>query len=501
MFGFGKKKEKSVSQRLTEANSVFGINNLGQTILLAKDTNNTLNLLYPTIADTTRSGIQVDVSYCLRNEVIVAGENLKLRAFAQMKPRIRYFNKDTGAYEDPFLSSKCTEKERKKADEVQKLLKKPNNYQSSYEFLAQISLWLGLTGEAFILNWRNNQDDVASTPDELYVLDSTLITTSVNSSRYPSYLLSTPITAFQRNSAKTTAGLVNYAGGQQLPDSAMCHLIESPWQGSSGFNKLIQISELVALSQGLTEAANFVVANSSKPSGLFVSDQEIPDSLWVKYKQRLAEQWNSLMGSRDADASKPGQAMMLDKGLKYMTIEQPSFLSDANNKLKDQVDAKIAAVMGIPPFLLGVKTDMKFNNTQTARDEFYRSNIYPLLQMTAQKLSMSLFKAYPNLMIDWDTSEFLKGQVLEQMQYAVGGIKGSLLTVNEARQYMGLPKLPGMDTIQFLPQEEPDGDEGPTFDSTSDVDSDDALSSGGQDTGGGGGGSKVTRLPFKARTA
>jgi phage portal protein BeeE len=85
----------------------------------------------------------------------------------------------------------------------------------------------------------------------------------------------------------------------------------------------------------------------------------------------------------------------------------------------------------------------KFNNTQTLLDEFYKSTMYPTLVNIQQKLKANLFRGYPNLCIEFDTSNFLKGAPLDQMNYAVAGIGAGIMTTNEARQHLGMPNIDG----------------------------------------------------------
>jgi phage portal protein BeeE len=65
-----------------------------------------------------------------------------------------------------------------------------------------------------------------------------------------------------------------------------------------------------------------------------------------------------------------------------------------------------------------------------------------------QKLKQQLFNGYPNLYIDFDTRDFLKGAPLDQMNFVNTGVSAGVMTPNEAREYMGMPKIDGGDELK-----------------------------------------------------
>jgi hypothetical protein len=58
-----------------------------------------------------------------------------------------------------------------------------------------------------------------------------------------------------------------------------------------------------------------------------------------------------------------------------------------------------------------------------------------------QKLKMSLLQGYPNLYVQFQTENFLKGAPIDQMNYSVAGVNAGILTPNEARKYLGLSEI------------------------------------------------------------
>lgn len=440
----------------TESNTLFGQSALGNNIVYQgnnKNPNVNTQILYVTTGSTNTAGRPVDMSLLTRNSTIMSCVAVKARALSQLPIKI-VSKTDDGTYVDAILSSAVGARDKAKAKQVANLLNQPNNFQSTYEFWYQWLMWYELSGEAFTLWWRKDQKSSTETPLEMYLLDSTLIAVTITPTRYPSYRLSTPSYGFSRD--------------EPLDAHQVMHVKEMNWQGSAGFNKGILAAELVSLDQDIDLYANFVMQNGAKPSGMFTTEQVIADSKYKEIAARLKEAWSNMVGSKSSDPSKPGQGMLLDQGMKYTPLSMLNLQDTDAAKLKEQTMKRICALFGVPHQMLGV-TEGKFNNTQTLMDEFYKSTMYPTLVNVQQKLKQHLFVGYPNLAVEFDTSDFLKGAPLDQMNYVVAGVGAGILTPNEARQYLNKPQKDGGDELGALKDIAPIPGSSP------------------QDTGGGGG--------------
>lgn len=450
-------------KQVSESNSMFGQTALGNNIVYQgggqQPTVNT-QILYVTTGSTTNAGRPVDMSMLARNSTVMSCVALKARALAQLP--IRIVAEKDGECVDAIKDDSVGRREKEKAKQVAKLLNSPNNFQSKYEFWYQWLMWYELSGEAFTLWWRKDQKSSTETPMEMYVLDSTLIAVTITPTRYPSYRLSTPSYGFNRD--------------EPLAAHQVMHVKEMAWQGSAGFNKGILMAELCGLDQDIDLYANYVMQNGAKPSGMFMTEQVIPDGKFKEIAGRLKEAWSNMVGSRNSDPSKPGQSMLLDQGMKYTPLEMLKLQDNDTRELKLQTMKRICGLFGVPPAMIGI-TDSKFNNTQTQLDEFYKSTMYPTLVNIQEKLKQHLFVGYPTLSIEFDTKNFLKGAPLDQMNFATAGVKNGIMTPNEAREYMGMAPIEGGDEL--------------IDDSTSGDASDDVIpGTSAQDTGGGGGNQK-----------
>jgi HK97 family phage portal protein len=427
--------KRNQNKTTQESNTLFGQTALGNNILRnvqgqGYQSNN--QLLYVTTSSVNSAGRGLDMSGLSRNSTVVACVNAKARALAQLPIKIMAYDAD-GKMVDAISDPNVSARDKAKAKAVYNLLTNPNHYQSAFEFWFQWSMWYDLSGETFTALWRKDQLNSTQTPMEMYLLDSTLITAQITPTRYPTYRLSTSTYGFNKD--------------EPLDYFQVIHASEMAWQGSAGWNKGILANELVSLDSDIDSYANFIMLNGAKPSGMFVTDQVIPDAKFKEIAARLKEAWTSLTGSRSTDLSKPGQGMLLDNGMKYMPLNMLTLQDADAAKLKEQTMKRICGVFGVPPAMIGIG-DSKYNNTQTMLDEFYKSTMLPLITNIQQKFGTALLSGYPNLCIQFQTQDFLKGAPLDQMNYTVAGVNAGIITPNEAREYLGKENLDSADELK-----------------------------------------------------
>ena len=427
-------KRKEIVQK--EANTVLGQLQLGNQVVYATAGQQITSsqLLYVTTSSTTTAGRVIDVSALTRNSTVMSCVGIKARSLAQCSIAIMSKQAD-GSYVNATTesdASKVPDREQRKAKSVLSLLTNPNNFQSQYEFWYQWCMWQDISGESFTLWWRKDQQDSLATPLEMYMLDSTLITVILNPTRYPSYRLSTPSYGFSKD--------------QPLESHQVMHVKEAAWQGSSGFNKGILATELVALDQDIDIYANFIMQNGAKPSGIFTTEQVIPDAKYKEVASRLKETWNAMTGTRNTDQSKAGQGMLLDQGMKYTPVDMLTLQDAQTAELKVQTMSRICGLFGVPSAMLGIG-ESSFNNTQSMLDEYYKTTMYPMIISIEQKLKQQLLKGYPNLVVRFDTKDFLKGAALDQMNFVVAGVTNGIFTPNEAREYLNMAGIDGADEL------------------------------------------------------
>ena len=147
-------------KRQNEANTLFGNGVLGNNILGPKAYQ---QILYVTTASSTTAGRGVSMDTLARNSTVSACVAVKARALAQLPIRLLCEDSSGRTY-DALTYPDVSERERDKARSVMRLLTRPNNFQSAYEFWYQWLMWHELAGETFIVFWRREQQSTTQTP-------------------------------------------------------------------------------------------------------------------------------------------------------------------------------------------------------------------------------------------------------------------------------------------------------------------------------------------------
>ena len=203
----------------SESNTLFGQTALGNNVIYQgtqQYPNTATQLLYVTTGTSNSAGRPVDMTLLTRNSTVIACVAAKARALSQLPIRV-VSQSDDGVYVDAIKSTTVGARDKAKAKQVANLLAQPNNFQSTYEFFYQWLMWYELSGEAFTLWWRKNQESSTETPLEMYLLDSSLISVTITPTRYPSFRLSTPSYGFSKD--------------QPLSAHQVMHIKEMNWLG------------------------------------------------------------------------------------------------------------------------------------------------------------------------------------------------------------------------------------------------------------------------------
>jgi phage portal protein BeeE len=107
----------------------------------------------------------------------------------------------------------------------------------------------------------------------------------------------------------------------------------------------------------------------------------------------------------------------------------------------------IALAFGVPPLILGIPGDNTYSNYTEANKAFYRQTVLPLLGQWCRAMSHWLGNAYGadiSIVPDIDDLEVFAQERAEQWDRIE---KSNAMTINEKREAMDLPPVPGGDVI------------------------------------------------------
>jgi len=230
-----------------------------------------------------------------------------------------------------------------------------------------------------------------------------------------------------------------YIDGKSKDPENLLHFAYNPdpvwlWKGR-GLN--ISLAELANNLKQAQATTNAYLSSEWKPSIIVKVDALTDEFASPEGRQKLIDSY--------VKPATPGQPWLIPA--EQFSVEQVKPLTLKDLAINDtvQIDKKtVAAVLGVPPFLLGVGDYSKL-----AWNGFVQNTVRPLVIMLQQEMTKKLILS-PNWylrfnvlsLMDWD---------LNTLYTVFGGLADrGILTGNEVRDRLGMTPLDGLDELTVL---------------------------------------------------
>jgi HK97 family phage portal protein len=313
------------------------------------------------------------------------------------------------------------------------VLRQPNRYQTPAQFKKNWIISRLIHGNTYILLERDNRDVVI----RMYVLDPNSVRPVVTEDGDVLYQLS------QDNLTGVSADVAITA----IPASEIMHDRISPL-----FHPLVGIPPLFAAGGpahvGLTVQRNSAAYfdNDSSPPGILSG----PNIVTAEQAKEMVERWH---------ARKKGQIAALGNGLKYEPLRGTVVESQTIEHLKWTGEA-VAAAFGVPAFMVGAGPVPALNNTEALTRQYYTTclhdHAHDMETVMDRGLGLDTEKTEGRwLGVQLDVMALMQMDTATQMETLTKGVRGGVLTPNEARAERGIGPLTGGDTIYLQHQDYP----------------------------------------------
>ena len=327
--------------------------------------------------------------------------------------------------------------------DVEKLFRKPNNVQSSYEFFHGSTWDLLFYGNAFLRVFRGS---ASGRVQFIAPMDPEKVRPYLASTGFPRYR----ITDEGLDLSHRDVVHIRDGGGHEL-------WAQSRLEGAGRrVMSLVYADNLIQDTFEHGISAQYAMTSTDKID-----------------PEKIREWGLALEESFGSSGNRRGGVMVL--GSTNNLVKLPGMTpADADLRaLRESLIREIAGVYQIPPFLVGGASDTKYSNVTARMTSLQRETFAPITTAICQKLEMAL-----DTKVECDLTELLKGDLATQARLATQLSGGPVLSPNEARTYildLDQSDQDGMDTVKLatmstdLPAE-PGEREGefPTDDGTTD---------------------------------
>jgi HK97 family phage portal protein len=303
------------------------------------------------------------------------------------------------------------------------VLRKPNRFQTRYQFLENWALSKLSTGNTYILKDRDNRQVVVAQ----YILDPTRVTP----------LVSDDGRVFYQLDADNIAGIdrtVTVPASEIIHDRYNCL-----------FHPLVGLSPIYAAGLAATQGLNIqqdatqFFGNRSLPGGLLLA----PGKISTETANDLKDYWDT-----NFTGEKKGKIAVLGDGLKFEQMRVNAAESQVIEQLKWS-DTTICSCYHVPPYKIGIGQQPTFNNVQALNVEYYSQALQPLVQAAEEViddgLGLGIEGATKRLGVEFQEGNLLRMDALTQMEVIDKG--KNTMTPNEGRKRINLKPVKGGDVV------------------------------------------------------
>lgn len=296
----------------------------------------------------------------------------------------------------------------------------PNEYLSAYDFFVMLQAHAELWGNAYAAIERNGAGQAVNLLP--------LISRNV-----------APIRIKARLYYDVT--LMDTHETIRLPASEVIHVRGLTLDGLAGASPVALGKNAIGLTAASENYGARFFKNDARPSVVLKHEKNLSQAA----AERLKANWVDRYGGT-------GQHMpaVLEEGLDFAEIgiapEQAQFLE--TRKFQRQ---EIAALFGVPLSMLADPDAQMYRSGEWDDLRFTKHSILPRVTAWESELNRKLFTRDSKYRVRFDLRELERGAFKEQIEGLAKAVQNALMTPNEARVRLGLPKMKGGDAL-FLQQ-------------------------------------------------
>jgi HK97 family phage portal protein len=309
-------------------------------------------------------------------------------------------------------------RERITTSALSRLLKRPNGYQSSSDFLLNLTRSLYSTGSAYALALRNDRFEVS----ELHLMHP----------RQCAYAIAEDGSVFYRVAGNDVIEK-RFAGAELVvPARDVLHIRLHTRDGYplDGLSPLESAALDVAFGNAAMQQQLAFYLQRARPSFILGSDQQFTGMQADEIRKRWNEQ---------SQGFNQGKTPILGWGLKPMPITMSPQDAQLVEMLR-MTEEHIAIAYRLPLQVLGISKTAPYASTEMMMSDWNSKGLGFALGHIEDAFGHFFgLRGYPEEYIEFDTAALLRSAQKDRIDALARGVQGGIYAPNEARRMEGLP--------------------------------------------------------------
>jgi HK97 family phage portal protein len=304
---------------------------------------------------------------------------------------------------------------------LERILTRPNAWQTRMEFVETMQAALLMKGNAFAAIDRNGR----STPLGLIpISDAVLVSNDDGDLFY----------RWTAGNEYEKAALSRFKN--PIPAADVLHLRWLSLNGLLGLSRMSLARDAIGLSLALEEHSARLFANGARPGGVLATEKRLDDATFARFKA----QWDAYSGSGNS-----GKTPILEEGMKWLPQAMTSVESQTIDARRLQTE-QIATVFDVPLHRLGIIPEGGGPAIIQAHQMYLNNTLSTDAERWEAKLGAA-FGLPEGMFVEFDLDYFNRADVQTRMTAYRTGVVGMILTPDEARNKEGLGRVTGGDTL------------------------------------------------------
>lgn len=359
---------------------------------------------------TSRTGYEVSALQALEVSTVMACVRARAQGVAQVP--IYVHSRDDRGVRGPRIPHPV----------VNVLTRKPNMWQSGFEFRETLVVHMTLVGNAFVFVSRGVRGEVL----ELIPLE-------------PGKVMVTR----ERDMSLTYRVTFEDGTAPIIPAENMWHIRDMSWNTWMGLDAVKYARESIGLAIA-TEAQHAAMHKGGpRVSGLLAMKEKISPE---KY-----EQLGKWLDRHGPNGDREGKPLILDGETKYDPMQMSGVDAQHLETRKFQV-LEICRQMGVQPMIIGATETPTFNSAEQLRIMHVVDCLTPCAERIEQSASRVLFGEDEQIELRHDFNGLMRGAAKDRAEFytkalGAGGHGAAWMTPNEVRAEEGLDPVEGGDEI------------------------------------------------------